>query len=197
MSGARKTGDWAKARALLTSGPARLKGAIDIALRQEAHALRGEIVQGLTKQAPGGRAIKPPSELTFAARRLKGFGGSKALLVRGDLRNSITVIIKGNKAFIGVSRKARSRDGESMVNIAEIQEFGSAPTVIPMTPAMRRFLFVLLREAGKTPRGGSGKGVIVVQTPARPFLRPAFDKFKRGVRVRFLNRVAKLSGMGG
>ena len=190
-----RTGDWARARRLLTAAPQRLQAAISTAVRQEAHALRNEIVQGLTSQAPGGETLKPPSPLTIAARQLEGFGGSKALIVRGDLRNSITVIVQGDEAFIGVSRSARSKDGASMVDLAKLHEFGGAPVIIPMTPKMRRFLFALLRQAGKEPTGGSGRGVIVVQVPARPFLRPAFDKFREGASKRFLERVAKELGL--
>ena len=190
-----RTGDWARARRLLTAAPQRLQAAIGSAVRQEAHALRNEIVQGLTSQAPGGETLKPPSPLTIAARQLEGFGGSKALIVRGDLRNSITVIVQGDEAFIGVSRSARSKDGASMVDLAKLHEFGGAPVIIPMTPKMRRFLFALLRQAGKEPTGGSGRGVIVVQVPARPFLRPAFDKFREGASKRFLERVAKELGL--
>lgn len=190
-----RTGDWARARRLLTAAPQRLQAAIGTAVRQEAHALRNEIVQGLTSQAPGGETLKPPSPLTIAARQLEGFGGSKALIVRGDLRNSITVIVQGDEAFIGVSRSARSKDGASMVDLAKIHEFGGSPVIIPMTPKMRRFLFALLRQAGKEPTGGSGRGVIVVQVPARPFLRPAFDKFREGASRRFLERVARELGL--
>ena len=190
-----RTGDWARARRLLTAAPQRLQAAISTAVRQEAHALRNEIVQGLTSQAPGGETLKPPSPLTIAARQLEGFGGSKALIVRGDLRNSITVIVQGDEAFIGVSRSARSKDGASMVDLAKLHEFGGAPVIIPMTPKMRRFLFALLRQAGKEPTGGSGRGVIVVQVPARPFLRPAFDKFREGAGRRFLERVARDLGL--
>ena len=43
--------------------------------------------------------------------------------------------------------------------------------------------------------GGSGRGVIVVQVPARPFLRPAFDKFREGASRRFLERVARELGL--
>jgi hypothetical protein len=60
---------------------------------------------------------------------------------------------------------------------------------------MRRFLFALLRKAGKESTGDSGRGVIVVQVPARPFLRPAFNKFREGVSQRFLERVAKELGL--
>jgi len=197
MSGVRKTGDWALAKRLLASGPAKLKAATGMALRQEAQGLRKEIVQGITKQTPGGKGIKPPSELTLAARRMRGFGGTKSLMVRGDLRNAIAVIVRGDEAFVGVPRKARGKDGKSMVDVAQVQEFGSDPIVIPMTPAMRRFLFALLREAGKKPTGGSGKGVVVVRIPARPFLRPAFKAFAKGAQKRFLGRVAGLLGMGG
>ena len=190
-----RTGDWARARRLLTAAPQRLQAAIGTAVRQEAHALRNEIVQGLTSQAPGGETLKPPSPLTIAARQLEGFGGSKALIVRGDLRNSITVIVQGDEAFIGVSRSARSKDGASMMDLAKLHEFGGPPVVIPMTPKMRRFLFALLRQAGKEPTGGNGRGVIVVQVPARPFLRPAFDKFREGASRRFLERVARELGL--
>ena len=190
-----RTGDWARARRLLTAAPQRLQAAIGTAVRQEAHALRNEIVQGLTRQAPGGEPLKPPSPLTIAARELEGFGGTKALIVRGDLRNSITVVVQGDEAFIGVSRSARSKDGASMVDLAKLHEFGGPPVIIPMTPKMRRFLFALLRQAGKEPTGVSGRGVIVVQVPARPFLRPAFDKFREGASRRFLERVARELGL--
>ena len=190
-----RTGDWARARRLLTAAPQRLQAAVSAAVRQEAHALRNEIVQGLTSQAPGGETLKPPSPLTIAARQLEGFGGSKALIVRGDLRNSITVIVQGDEAFIGVSRSARSKDGASMVDLAKLHEFGGPPVIIPITPKMRRFLFALLRKAGKEPTGGGGRGIIVVQVPARPFLRPAFDKFREGASRRFLERVARELGL--
>ena len=190
-----RTGDWARARRLLTAAPQRLQAAIGTAVRQEAHALRNQIVQGLTSQSPGGEPLKPPSPLTIAARELEGVGGTKALIVRGDLRNSITVVVQGDEAFIGVSRSARSKDGASMVDLAKLHEFGGPPVIIPMTPKMRRFLFALLRQAGKEPTGGSGRGVIVVQVPARPFLRPAFDKFREGASRRFLERVARELGL--
>jgi len=190
-----RTGDWARARRLLTAAPQRLQAAIGTAVRQEAHALRNEIVQGLTSQSPGGEALKPPSPLPIAARQLEGFSGSTALIVRGALRHAITVIVQGDEAFIGVSRSARSKDGASMMDLANLHEFGGPPVIIPMTPKMRRFLFALLRQAGKEPTGGSGRGVSVVQVPARPFLRPAFDKFREGATRRFLERVARELGL--
>jgi hypothetical protein len=183
----------------LASGPARLKGAIATAVRQEAQLLRKQIVEGITSQAPGGQAFAPLAATTIAARKLRGFGGTKALLRRGDLRNSITVIAEGDEAFVGVSRKARGKGGSPLANIAEMNEFGAGPFIVPMTPRMRRFLFAMLRKAGITPgggHGGGGAGAVVVRIPPRPFLRPAFEAFKNGAQQRFLRRVAQLSGFG-
>lgn len=194
-----RSGDWALARRLLASGPARLKGAIATAVRQEAQLLRKQIVEGITSQAPGGQAFAPLAATTIAARKLRGFGGTKALLRRGDLRNSITVIAEGDEAFVGVSRKARGKGGSPLTNIAEMNEFGAGPFIVPMTPRMRRFLFAMLRKAGITPgsgHGGGGAGAVVVRIPPRPFLRPAFEAFKNGAQQRFLRRVAQLSGFG-
>lgn len=193
----RRTGDWAIARRLLGSAPAKLKAAIGTAIRQEAQALRTQIVQGITRQAPGGEPFKELSPLTIAKRQLEGFGGSKALIVRADLRNSVTAITEGDEAFVGVLRRARGPSGESLVDVAQIHEFGAGPFVIPMTPAMRRFLFVLLRRAGKEPSGAGGPSVVVVSIPARPFLRPAFREFSQGAQRRFLDRMTRLLGWGG
>lgn len=190
----RQTGDWALARRLIASGPARLKGAIGVALRQEAQLLRKQIVDGLTNQAPGGQPILPLAATTLAARKLKGFGGTKALLRRGDLRGSITVVVEGDQAFVGIKRGAR---GRGAADVAQIHEFGAGPFVIPLTPRMRRFLFAVLRKSGAEPHGqGGGKGVVVVRIPPRPFLRPAFEAFKVGAQGRFLRRVAQISGFG-
>lgn len=191
-----RTGDWARARRLITGGAERLQDAVRVALRQEAHVLRNQIVQGLTSQAPGGEPLRPPAPLTLAARELQGFGGTKALVVRGDLRNSIAVIIDGDDVFIGIRRSARSSEGERLVNLAELHELGGPPTIIPITPKMRRFLFALLRQAGQAPTGGSGRGVVVVQVPPRPFLRPAFQAYRVGAGRRFLDRVAHQLGLG-
>ncbi len=193
-----RTGAWALARRLLAAGPRRLKAAIATAVRQEAQLLRKQIVEGITNQAPGGQPFAPLAPTTLAARRLRRFGGTKALLRRGDLRNSITVTAEGDEAFIGVSRNARGKGGSPLVNVASIQEFGAGPFVIPITARMRRFLYLVLREAGgrAAGHGGGGRGVVIGRIPARPFLRPAFEAFKGGAQMRFLRRVARLAGFG-
>ena len=192
-----RTGDWALARSLLTAAPLKLRDAVGTAVRQEAQLLRNTIVQGLTQQSPGGEPLAPPSPLTIASRQLEGFRGEKSLIVRGDLRNAIAIVADGDRVFVGVPRKARNKSGEALVDVAQVQEFGGPPVVIPITPKMRKFLFAMLRRAGKEFGQGSGRGVVVVQVPARPFLRPAFEKFRQGAQRRFLERVAAELGFGG
>jgi len=162
-----RTGDWARARRLLTAAPQRLQAAIGTAVRQEAHALRNEIVQGLTRQAPG--------ELSQV----------RYFLALCETLNFTRAAEKCNVTQPSLTRAIHALE----------HEFGGPPVIIPMTPKMRRFLFALLRQAGKEPTGGSGRGVIVVQVPARPFLRPAFDKFREGASRRFLERVATELGL--
>ncbi len=191
MTSVKKTGDWARARRLLATGPTRLKTAIGTVFRQEAQDLRKKIVQGITSQTPGGEAFKPLSPLTIAARQYSGFRGSKALIRSAAFRKAITAIVKGDTAFIGIPKKVRGKGGTSMLDVAKLNEFGSDPIVIPMSAGMRRYLFGLLRAAGKKPAGGAGKGIAVVQIPARPFLKPVFNKFKKNARHRFLNRISK------
>ncbi len=62
-------------------------------------------------------------------------------------------------------------------------------------PCSAKWVFALLRQAGKEPTGGSGRGVIVVQVPAWPCFRPAFGKFREGTSSRFLERVARGLGL--
>ena len=116
----KKTGDWALARRLLSGSPAKLKAAVGMALKPEAHLLRKEIVQGITKQAPGGKPFKPLSPLTLAARKMKGRGGTKALMVRGDLRNAIVVVVRGDEAYVGGPRKARGQDGKAVCGVQDV-----------------------------------------------------------------------------
>lgn len=161
------------------------------------------MVEGFREQAPGGQRFKPLSETTLAIRRFTGFSGTKALIVRGDLRSSIKVVVRpgvlGAEAFIGVLRSAKSRDGKDLVNIAAVHEFGTRTFLIEVTPAMRRFLAAAFsQELGGLEGGGGGlsRGVIVVKVPARPFLQPVVDAFFTGpiASARFQTRVAAALG---
>jgi hypothetical protein len=211
----RRTGDWERARSLLAAGPARLRGALGALLEQEAQTLRGQIVEGLKNQAPGGKALPPLAATTLASRRRVGAGGSKALLRRGTLPEAIVVRRSGLEAFVGVSggagggpggggrggagRGAGGGGGKSAADLAKLHEFGAGPFVVRLSPKARRFLFAMLRQSGQE-RGGSeggGRGVAVIRIPPRPFLRPAFEAYRKGIRGRIALQVARLLGWGG
>lgn len=202
-----KAGDWDVAARILATAPAKIRFALDRAVLTEAQFFRTKVVEGFREQAPGGQPFKPLSPMTLAIRKFRGFGGTKALIVRGDLRNSFVVVKRttrlGAEAFVGVLRSARGRAGQKLVNIARIHEFGSGPIVIRVTPAMRRFLMAAIAKSGIGSGASSGalkRGVIVVRIPARPFLRPVAEKFFKGPEAasRFRGRVAEnLGGMFG
>jgi hypothetical protein len=197
-----RVGEWAVADRLLRTGSARVHRVIDQAVQQEAQFLRSKIVEGLRTQAPGGQAFTPLAPATLAKRNLRGFHGTKALLVRGDLRNGFVVRRSGwGASFVGVLRTARGRDGQPLANVAELNEFGSRPIVIHITPQMAAFLGALARAsghdagAGSSGGGGSRTGIVVVQIPPRPFIRPVVERYfgnQNEVRDRFFGRIAVL-----
>jgi hypothetical protein len=194
------TGPWGAALKTLASAPRDLKEAKNKALLQEAEFFRTQIVTGLREQEPGGKKFKPLSETTIALRKFFGFKGTKALLRNGYLRNSIAVVtVSDGVVFCGVLRTAKAANGESLVDIARLNEEGSKPIVIKMTPKMAALLHAAFRAFGSNMKSNSfprqsSTGVIVVQIPARPFMMPVFEKFGQPDEAskRFAERVQKL-----
>lgn len=77
--------------------------------------------------------FKPLAESTKARK-----GSSKALIDHGDLVRSINVTkVGGGDFFVGVHRNVTARDGQPMVNIAEVHEFGTRDGRIPARPYLR------------------------------------------------------------
>lgn len=198
-------GDWAVVLKTLANAPRDFKEAKHVALLQEAEFFRARMLEGLREQAPGGKAFKPLSQSTLIMRKFLGIRGTKALLQRGDLRNSIHVtdMFGVNEAvFVGILRTAKGPKGESLVDVAEINENGSKPIVIRITPQMQKFLMMIWRQSPYGNRMGPPKastGIIVVQIPARPFMAPVFEKYggTEEASRRFAERFAKqMKGKG-
>lgn len=189
-----KVGDWQLARRLVSTAQKRFKEATDKAVLQEAQFFRTKIVEGIREQAPCGQPFKPLAPATLAIRRFRGFKGTKALLVHGDLRNSVVAVKEGSGAFVGVLRTAKGKGGQPLVNVAAVHEFGSRPIVMKLTPKARRFLHAAFQAAGLDPRPGerSATGIAIIKVPARPFLTPVFDRYGSPDEVsrRFLHRLA-------
>lgn len=135
--GIERSGDWARAKALLTNGfNQRLARAIRQATIKNAMLLVREIQRGIRNQAPGGKQFAPLAQVTIERK-----GSSKALIDTGFLVNSITQKIMSDGAFVGLLRTSISKDGESVANIGAIMEAGctikhpnGAVIVIPPRP---------------------------------------------------------------
>jgi hypothetical protein len=193
----RLVGDWRRARRTLEGSAQKLRRGMEAAVREQAQRAKREVVQGIRRQAPGGEALDRPSPLTLASRKLEGVRGQKALQETGEHVRAITYVARGLEAFVGIRSSARGSDGRALARVAEVQEEGSGPIVIPMTPAMRRYLGALRSKADAAApnRAGAGAGVIVVTIPPRPFLRPAFHAAVRGARQRLREHIARRFGL--
>ncbi len=172
-------GPWGKTLKALAAFPKDLEEAKRKALLKEGHFFRNKILEGIKDQAPGGKAFKPLSPATIAIRRFLGIKGTKALIEHGDLRNGISVQAVEDEVFIGVLRTAKTADGKVLADVAKIQEEGSRPIVIKMTPKMAALLHAAFRAAGMPRKQGSvpSTGIITIQIPARPFMGPVFEKY--------------------
>lgn len=156
-----KYGDWDKALKFFEVLPTRYETAIKRALNRVGVYVRDQIKRGIRDQAPGGQAFAPLSELTIRRKR-----SSKALIEHGDLIGAITFKVVGSEAvFVGILRTARGKEGDSLVNIGEVHEFGA---IVPVTPKLRGFfagVFGVHLKATTT----------ALKIPARPYLRPVLE----------------------
>jgi len=189
-----KTGQWSQASAVVNTMIGTFSKAQRQATLKEAHLMRAEIVKGIRSGAPGGVPFKPLAPTTLAVRALLGRGGKKPLIVSGGLRNSIRVKEQGDAVFVGVLRSA----DKGKANIAELNEFGSRPIVVPITAKSRRFLMAAFRKAGTIQPSATGTTVAVIRIPPRPFVRPVAESqlfAPAVVKKRFERNLA--IGMGG
>lgn len=193
-----RVGDWDKAVRICREAPHLIKKAKTQALLQEAHFFRGKLWRGFRDQAPGGKEFKPLALTTIAVRRFLGFKGRKALIKHADLMNSLAVTRDGDDVFVGIHRRAVDKSGRSLVRIAELNEEGSRPIVIKVTPKMRRFLHAAFQAYGPTRRAqvvsktAKLAGIIIVQIPPRPVFKPVWEAHSPQIRDRVFARMRQL-----
>ena len=143
----RRFGQWNKAKQVLgTNLGARLAGALRQATVKNAMLLVREIKKGIVSQAPGDQPFVKLAESTIRRK-----GSSKALIDTGFLVGSITQLILGDRAFVGLLRGTRNKEGDEIVNIGAIMEYGATIN---------------------HPNGA----VIII--PPRPFLHPVMEKYR-------------------
>jgi len=140
-------GDWEKAKQVLGSNlGARLAQALRQATVKNAMLLVREIKKGITSQAPGGVPFVQLAQSTIERK-----GSSKALIDTGFLLASVTQLILGDRAFVGLLRGARNKEGDEMANIGAIMEYGATIN---------------------HPNGA------VIILPPRPFLHPVMEQYR-------------------
>jgi phage gpG-like protein len=156
-------GQWAKAKQVLgTNLGARLAKALRQATIKNAMLLVREIKKGIKAQAPGGKPFVKLAESTIRRK-----GSSKALIDTGFLLASITQLILGDRAFVGLLRGTRNKEGDEIVNIGAVMEFGA--TI-------------------QHPNGA----VIVI--PARPFLHPEMEQYRDQVVKNYQDAIRSVLG---
>lgn len=186
-------GEWNVARKAMANFESALKNAVEKTLHEETLGLVKRIKKGIRDQSPGGESFEPLSELTMANRSFTGKGNrSKALIIDGDLIGSVTNRVKGDEAWVGVNKKKRTENGQSLSNIAAVHEFGFEPIVIPYTDKMRRYLMAMMSASGIEPQASStgAKDVLIISIPARPFLRPSFKAWQKNLAKRWKSGIA-------
>ncbi len=157
----KKFGDWNRLDAALKNClPARMEKALNRAATKSALLLVREIKKGIKSQAPGGKAFEPLAKATIEKK-----GSSKALIDTGFLLSSITQIIKSDKAFVGLLRGTRNKDGDEIVNIGAIMEYGA------------------------TIKHPNGATIII---PPRPFLHPVMEQYKDEIKRNYQEAILGL-----
>lgn len=193
-------GQWALASRALKVLPDRIKRAIDQAAIQEAHFYRAKVLRGFaTSGASNGRPWKPLKQSTLENRRQAGISGTKPLMARGDLRNSISVVKGGiGEAFVGVKRGAMGRNGQRLTDVAAVHEFGKT---ITQRVTARQVAFFNARNfaAGRGRTSLKPGDTIVIRVPARPFLGPVISKYggRKGQERIMARTAANLGGLLG
>lgn len=172
------TGKWGAADALLLgmSTPQRWQAAWEKAATREAHRLRGLMIDAFQKGGPSGAKWPPLATFTQLLSRVRGRGDRRPLTYHGDLRNSIQVVKERDAIFVGTHRKAKGRDGEDLVNIAMIHNYGTKTYSVRVTAKMRKFfMWLFIETGGQIKPLAKSTSYIVVKIPARPWVEPIWD----------------------
>jgi len=172
------TGDWARWEKLV-DGPnfqRRLAKVMPVAFRRI-----GLLLVGNMRKAIRSGNYAPNAPLTKLTKK-----SSKPLVDRGDLMRALTFDSQHNptagtySVWVGLSRKARDKDGNEVANIGAALHEGFSVLV---TPEIRRAVFAKMNERNKgakvQPTGAAAKAVWII--PPRPFVTQPVEASKNAV----------------
>lgn len=137
-------GQWDEAFRILKGMNARVERNMQAATNRNGILLRDQIKRTIRDQRPEWPDL---ADATIARK-----GSSKMLINFGDMLNSVNYQIVDSKTFfIGVPKSSVNRDGDKLVDIAAVHEYGAEFTL---------------------PNGGT------VVIPQRAFIAPTLEAFK-------------------
>lgn len=200
MSAVTKKGKWGATAKFIGDTDGKTNGALKLAVLGEALDTEKDIKEGIKSGSPGGKTFKKLSELTLAKRKSKGIRGTKPLIRRGDLRRSVRTTFKSDGFFVGVLRTARGSDGQSMFNVAKIQETGKI-LILDVDKAgkggktVRDFFMALFLQGFIKKPLKKSTTFLTVRIPPRPFIGPIFEKRKKGRGGRLIKAMGLKTGL--
>jgi len=128
-------GDWNKAKSRLRGMNRQMEKNMALATKHNAIMTRDEIKRKIRDTDPEW----PPLKDSTIQRK----GSSKPLINYGDLMNSIKdKVISSYRFFVGVVKGSKGKDGQDLVNVALVHEYGSPKAGIPA----RSFIISTLRS---------------------------------------------------
>jgi hypothetical protein len=172
------TGDWGKADRMLgaMADHTRWHRAFEKAALKEAHRLRSLMVQAFQKSGPQGAKWPPLAMFTQILSRAQGRGDRRPLMNHGDLRNSIQVVKERDLIFVGTHRRTKGRNGEDLVNLAVIHNYGTKSYTIRVTDKMRKFfLWLSIQSGGQISPLSKSTTTLVIRIPPRPWIEPIWE----------------------
>lgn len=101
--------------------PKNIDAGIEQALQKTAAKGEQIAVKHIKNQDLGWIALKKAT----IKRKQKLGHSNKTLIATSTYIQSITSVTIGNYCFVGIRREAKSKDGESLANIAMVHEYGS------------------------------------------------------------------------
>ncbi|GAB4493389.1 MAG: phage virion morphogenesis protein [Raineya sp.] len=122
-----KTGDWSLVEKLIKNLDKNLMIATQNVLKSIADAAQTKLLNHIDKQD---LSWKPLSETYKKQKARKGLS-EKTLIASGEMRASISKKILQNKAFVGIEKGKKNKEGRSLETIAATQEYGSLTQNIP------------------------------------------------------------------
>lgn len=201
MSAINRTGQWAIVAGFIGNVRAKSTAALENALKREALRAERLMKEGIQKQAPGGKVFTALSAWTKIKRKAQGGRGTKALIRHGDFRRSIKTVTTSEGSFVGVLRTARGREGQPLVNVAAVHEFGKTMVLNVDKPGRTKktvrsyFMALFAKKLIKKPLKRTTK-FLVIKIPARPFINPVFKQMQKGQGNRITRDVAATLGLG-